>query len=253
MAERSGRDSVRRLSSEPPLAVVQARMSSSRLPGKSLADIDGEPSLALMLRRVERARSVARVVVATSTDSVDDPIASLAHELGISAVRGPLEDVLARFVAAVVDHDGPVVRLTGDCPLIDPAIIDEVVALYQRTPGCAYASNIEPRTFPDGLDVEVVAADALRTIAAETISDADREHVTTAIRAQPSRFPAASLVHDPDLGHVRWTVDEQVDLEFVRDVVSRLGERRYEAGLDEILDAVRIPPSMAEFGGAARG
>jgi spore coat polysaccharide biosynthesis protein SpsF (cytidylyltransferase family) len=218
-----------------------------------MAEIAGEPALALLIKRVRSSRSVQRIAVATSTDAIDDPIAEQAQELGISTVRGPRDDVLARFLLAVGDQRGPVIRLTGDCPLIDPALIDETVALYQRTPGIVYASNVEPRTFPDGLDVEVVAADVLRAVAEDPLSPADREHVTSAIRAAPGRFPAASLVHDEDLGHLRWTVDEQHDLEFVRAVVVRLGERRYQAGLDEIVAAIRLPPPLIDFGGVPRG
>jgi spore coat polysaccharide biosynthesis protein SpsF len=228
-------------------------MSSSRLPGKTLADVAGEPMLALVLRRLAGAREVAAIVVATSDDPADDPIAELATALGHGAARGPREDVLARYLVAIGAREGPVVRITGDCPLIDPRLVDRIVELYLAAPGCAYASNVEPRTFPDGLDVEVVDSGALREIAGEQLTAADREHVTSAIRAQPERFPAASLVAEEDLGDVRWTVDEAEDLEFVRAVVRRLGERRHKAGLAEILAAVRRPPSLASSSLGRRG
>jgi spore coat polysaccharide biosynthesis protein SpsF (cytidylyltransferase family) len=118
--------------------------------------------------------------------------------------------------------------------LIDPAIVDGVVALMDE-PGVAYASNVEPRTFPDGLDVEAFTADALRDLDTQSGDPAEREHVTLGLRARPERYPARSLVHDPDLGDLRWTVDTPEDLEFVRGLVQRLGERRYEAGIEEIL------------------
>lgn len=228
-------------------------MSSSRLPGKSLADIGGEPSLALLLKRLRRARRLGRIVVATSTDAVDDPVAAVARSVGADVGRGPRDDVLRRFLLVLGDHDGPVVRITGDCPLIDPVVVDAVVERFESTPGCAYASNVEPRTFPDGLDVEVVASDALRAIANEDLSLVGREHVTVVVRGQPERFPAVAVMRKPDLGRLRWTVDEAEDLEFVRAVVKRLGERRYQAGIEEILTVVRAEPSLAEFGGAARG
>lgn len=228
-------------------------MSSSRLPGKSLADIGGEPALALLLRRLRRARSLDEIVVATSTDQIDDAIAGLAAELGVAVGRGPRDDVLARFVGVVGDRTGPVVRITGDCPLIDPQVVDATVELFLSTSGCKYASNLEPRAVPDGLDVEVVDADVLRAIANETLSPADREHVTAAIRSQPERFPAASLPGTAELGRLRWTVDDPEDLAFMRAVVARLGAERYTAGIEEILSAVRAPPSLASFGGAERG
>jgi spore coat polysaccharide biosynthesis protein SpsF len=231
------------------LAIVQARMSSTRLPGKTLADVDGEPMLALLLRRLGHARRIGAIVVATSTDGVDDPIARLARSIGVGVSRGPREDVLSRFLTAIDDRDGPIARITGDCPLIDPHLVDSTIERFLAVPGCAYASNVEPRTFPDGLDVEVVDAAALRAIAAEPLGARDREHVTSAIRAQPERFRQAALISAENLGELRWTVDEPEDLEFIRTVVRRLGDRRHEAGLAEILSVVRREPSLAEFHG----
>jgi spore coat polysaccharide biosynthesis protein SpsF (cytidylyltransferase family) len=234
------------------MVVIQARMSSSRLPGKSLADVEGEPMLALLVRRLAPAETVARIVVATSDGAEDDPIASEAERLGAGLHRGPRDDVLARFAGAIEGHDGPVVRITGDCPLTDPAIVDRAVRLLAGTPGCVYVQNVEPRTYPDGLDVEVVQAATLRELAGTATAPADREHVTTAVRADPQRFPAAVLPGPSELAEVRWTVDNPDDLEFVREVAARLGERRHHAGMDEILDAVRAEPSLAEHGGARR-
>jgi spore coat polysaccharide biosynthesis protein SpsF len=231
------------------LALVQARMSSARLPGKTIADVDGEPMLALLLRRLGNARRIGRVVVATSTDAVDDPIAKLAVTIGVGVSRGPRDDVLARFLMAIGDHEGPIVRITGDCPLIDPRVVDDTIERFLSVSECAYASNVAPRTFPDGLDVEVVDAAVLRAIADERLSPADREHVTSAIRARPARFRQAALLSAQDLGELRWTVDEPEDLEFVRSVARRLGRRRWEAGLAEILAAVRREPSLSAFHG----
>jgi spore coat polysaccharide biosynthesis protein SpsF (cytidylyltransferase family) len=227
-------------------------MSSRRLPGKTLADVAGEPMLELLLRRLSRARRVETIIVATSTDTVDDPVEALAERLDVPVHRGSREDVLSRFVGAIAGHRGPVVRITGDCPLIDPAIVDAVLERFveQR---CAYANNLEPRTYPDGLDVEVVDADALRAIAGEADDPADREHVTSAIRAQPDRFARAVLRSPVDLGDLRWTVDDAADLDFVRAVVVRLGDRRHRAGMQDILAAVRRAPSLASFGGWRRG
>lgn len=228
-------------------------MTSTRLPGKTLADVGGEPALSLLLRRLRGARRIGEIVVATSADSADDPVAELASELGVGVARGSREDVLARFLVAMGDRTGAIVRITGDCPLIDPCVVDAAVDRFASTPGCAYASNIVPRTFPDGLDVEVADAQALREIAADHGSPAEREHVTIALRDQPERFRAASLTYPDDLGDLRWTVDDDRDLEFVRAVVQRLGDRRYDAGIAEILAAVRAPPSLADFGGWVRG
>jgi spore coat polysaccharide biosynthesis protein SpsF (cytidylyltransferase family) len=231
------------------LAIVQARMSSARLPGKSLADVGGEPMLALLVRRLQRSLEVERIVVATSSERIDDPIEELARTIACDVHRGPRDDVLARFVSAAEGTSGALVRLTGDCPLLDPGVVDEVIRLFHRTPGCVYASNIEPRTYPDGLDVEVFSREILEHVAAETDNAHDREHVTTAIRRELHRLPSAALVCDEKLGDLRWTVDTSEDLEFVREVVRRLGRHRHAAGMREILVAVRQEPSLAEYCG----
>jgi spore coat polysaccharide biosynthesis protein SpsF len=231
------------------LAVVQARMSSTRLPGKVMADVGGEPMLALQLARLARAQQLNRVVVATSTDAGDDAIADLVRDQKSDVYRGPLDDVLARFVGAAAGHSGPIMRITADCPLIDPAVVDQVIDLFRATAGCDYASNIEPRTYPIGLDVEVVASEVLRQVATDATEPNDREHVTWAIRRQLDRYRSATLTNDRELGDVRWTVDEADDLAFVREVVGRLGPRRYEAGLDEILGAILREPSLADYRG----
>jgi spore coat polysaccharide biosynthesis protein SpsF len=233
------------------VAVVQARMSSSRLPGKTLADVEGEPLLRLLLRRLARARELRRIVVATSDEPVDDPIVAVARAAGADVFRGSRDDVLGRFVGALGGWDGPVARITADCPLVDPAIVDAVVALWHDAPETVYASNVAPRVHPDGLDVEVVGAAALRAVAAETRDAAAREHVTPAVRADPARFPAAGLAGDGELAGLRWTVDLPDDLEFVRAVARLLGEARWTASCGEILRVVRADPRLSTQPGRA--
>jgi spore coat polysaccharide biosynthesis protein SpsF (cytidylyltransferase family) len=205
--------------------------------------------LLLLLRRLSHARRLGGIVVATSTDASDDPIVGVAISAGVAVSRGPQRDVLERFLLAIGDREDPIVRITADCPLIDPAIVDDTVERFLSVAGCAYASNIQPRTFPDGLDVEVIDAAALRAVGREPLEIEDREHVTSAIRAQPGRFRQAAVVGACHLGELRWTVDEPEDLEFVRTLVRRLGARRHEAGLAEILSAVRAEPSLAAYHG----
>src|SRR5262249_10856787 len=178
--------------------------------------------------------------------------ADLAADLDVAVHRGPRDDVLTRYAGAVGSFEGTVVRVTGDCPLIDPAVVDSTIGLLERTPGCAYASNVEPRTYPDGLDVEAFTAEALTEAAGATTDPADREHVTAALRRDPRRWPQASLPGDRELADVRWSVDTEEDVGFVRLVVQRLGDRRYEAGLEEIRAAVLDEPSLADYAGARR-
>jgi spore coat polysaccharide biosynthesis protein SpsF (cytidylyltransferase family) len=224
-------------------------MSSTRLPGKSLADIHGQPALALLLSRLSRAETLDGIVVATSTEPADDPIDEVARGLACDVHRGPRDDVLTRYVEAAADRPGPFVRITADCPLIDPEVVDQVVRLYRKNEDVIYASNIEPRTFPTGLDTEVVSREALLRAGEEARDPGDREHVTLLIRRSPDRYPRVNLAREPDLSDLRWTVDDPEDLEFVRRLVERLGGRRYEAGLEEILGAVRAEPSLADFRG----
>lgn len=206
------------------LAILQARMSSTRLPGKVLADLAGAPMILRQLERLRRARRLDRIIVATSTDPSDDILAETLRAAGETVFRGPLDDVLGRFVQAM-DAFGPartVARLTADCPLADPQVIDATAALLEAS-GADYVSNTGAgRTFPKGLDVEVFRADALRAAAAETVDPYDREHVTPFIYRRPERFALAFHAQAADEGDVRWTVDRPDDLQFVRAVYEAL-------------------------------
>ena len=219
----------------PPvtLAVVQARMGSTRLPGKVLADLGGRPVLGLMIDRLARAH-VDRVVVATSDGPADDAIARLATSRGVAVVRGPESDVLERFLLALDHHPADdVVRLTADCPLIDPVIVDSAIGMHRRC-GADYTSNSLERTFPDGLDVEVVRAAALRAAAAEATARDEREHVTPFLHRHPERFRLASLETDEWLGHERWTLDTPADLARLREIVAALRDP-VRAGWHDVL------------------
>ena len=205
------------------LAVVQARAGSTRLPGKVLLPVGGRPMLAFMLERLAGTH-VDQLVVATSTDVRDDAVADAASAAGVAVVRGSESDVLARFVAALDAYPADVVvRLTADCPLIDPALVDEVVTARAAS-GADYASNTLVRTYPDGLDVEVLTAAALRTAAAEATDPAEREHVTPFVYRRPDRFHLLAVVGPESLGHERWTVDTAEDIERVRAIVAHLDD-----------------------------
>lgn len=205
----------------PTIALIQARMGSSRLPGKVLRPIAGTPMINWVLTRAGRARSLDRVVLATSDHVRDDHLVAHVQGLGVAVERGSETDVLARFAAAALAQGaGVVVRITADCPLIDPDLIDAVVALRAQT-GADYASNADPATFPDGLDVEVFTAEALAQAARLATEAFDREHVTPFLRRDP--FRRATLTHDTDLSALRWTVDEADDLAVVDQLASALG------------------------------
>lgn len=202
------------------VCVVQARMGSSRLPGKVLMELGGVPMLELLLRRLAPI-DLGGTVVATTDRPLDDPIAELCASQSVPVVRGSESDVLSRFIAVLDRHDADhVVRITADCPLSDPALVQSVVSLHLER-GADYTSNVWPRTFPRGLDVEVATADALRTAAAEAVHPAEREHVTPFLYRHPERFRMANLRSPADRSDLSWTVDTSGDLERVRALVER--------------------------------
>lgn len=227
--------------------VVQARMRSSRLPGKTLADIGGRPMLAHLVERARRIPGVEAVIIATTDRPADEAIRRFAAAQGLPAFAGSEDDVLDRMYRAAVRHGARVVvRVTPDCPLLDPAVSGRVLARFLAAGGALdYASNTQPPTFPDGLDTEVIAVGALERAWREATRASEREHVTPYIWKQPDRFRLASVTHDPDLSALRWTVDEPADLEFARAVHARLGGGGRLFGMDEVLDLLRREPALA--------
>lgn len=202
------------------VALIQARMSSSRLPGKVLADLGGQPSILYMLSRVARAQRVDRVAVVTSSDASDDPLVAAVEAAGVAVWRGPLDDVLSRYGGAADAFGGDVIlRLTGDCPLIDPAVIDAVVALREDV-GADYCSNVAPPTFPDGLDVECFTRATLDRALASATTQPEREHVTLWMRSDEAGLHCANYQCIIDASDLRWTVDYPDDLEIVRRIVA---------------------------------
>lgn len=211
------------------LTVLQARMSSSRLPGKVMRPILGRPMMELQIERLRRARLLGDLVVATSTDASDDVIAAEAGRLGCLVHRGPLQDVLVRYVGAVEAH-GPcdhVVRVTADCPLADWSVVDACIELHLSS-GADYTSNTVERTFPKGLDVEIVKAPLLARAANESADPYDHEHVTPYFYRKAQMFDVRQLVQSPDDNELRWTVDYPEDFEFV----SRVYETLYPSKRD---------------------
>lgn len=205
------------------LGVLQARMSSTRLPGKVMADVAGEPMLGRQVERLRRSRRLDRLVLATSDDPSDDVLATYGARLGLDVVRGPLADVLARFLLTLDEFPAAqaLVRLTADCPLTDWRVLDATVDRHMEA-DADYTSNVATRTFPHGLDVEVARPQALRMAGAEATSAHDREHVMPFLYGRPERFRLAAITRTPSLAHLRWTVDLPEDLEFVRHVYATL-------------------------------
>lgn len=227
----------------PIVAIVQARMGSSRLPGKSLAEIVNRPMLWHVIERVKRATLVDRVVVATSTSAADDAIDELCRENGVACYRGSENDVLDRFyLAARQEKASQIVRITGDCPMIDPEVIDRVVRRFQRG-DLDYASNAMVRSYPDGLDTEVFSFQALERAWHEATKTSEREHVTPYLRS--GKFRTANVEGDSAAMYqrYRWTVDEEQDLEFTRAVYHALREKQHFV-MKDVLDLVETSPQL---------
>jgi len=205
------------------LAIVQARTGSTRLPGKMLLDLAGRPVIARTLERVKLASSLDRVVLATSTDPQDRPLLEMAAACGVDSFAGSETDVLDRIYRAATQFGATTcVRLTGDCPLLDPAIIDEIVRVF-REGGCDYATNVLKYSWPDGLDVEVFSFDALEAAWKEATLQSDREHVTTFITRHPERFVLKNVgARDGDWSSIHLSLDDEGDLEFIRFIYGKL-------------------------------
>ncbi|QOZ52003.1 cytidylyltransferase domain-containing protein [Bradyrhizobium sp. CCBAU 53338] len=227
------------------LAILQARMSSTRLPGKVLKPILGRPMLCWQIDRIRRSRTIERLVVATSQETSDDPIQAFCDANQVFCYRGALHDVLGRFHGAA-QMFGPaehVIRLTGDCPLIDWTIIDAAVDLQRRAKSDLAGNGIE-RTYPDGLDVEVVAFSALERAHREATDASAREHVTHYIYRHPETFRLAHLTQEPDLGALRWTVDTPADFEMVEKVFKGLAKRNNNFIQQDVLDFLEGHPEI---------
>jgi len=227
------------------LVVVQARTGSSRFPRKVLTDLAGQPMLAVMLDRlITLTEDPERtLVVATSDLACDDEIARVTAGKGLLAVRGSEQDVLARFGQALQAHPADlVVRLTADCPLMDPAIVRQVLSVHESA-GADYTSNTLARTWPDGLDVEVMTADSLRWAIDHASASDEREHVTPYLLRHPRSFQFAQAVTAENVGDERWTVDVPEDLEVVRAALA--GQDHARVGWEQILASVgrRAAPS----------
>ena len=229
-------------------------MSSTRLPGKVLADLVGQPMILRQIERLRRSTQLNQIVVATSDQPSDDPLAACLSAAGVPVFRGALDDVLDRFMGAI-EAFGPartVVRLTADCPLTDPELIDQTLALHLRS-GADYTSNTPARrSYPKGLDVEVFETVALRVAAAETADPYDHEHVTPFLYRNPQRFNVAGLEQVADEGELRWTVDRPDDLDFVRAVYDQLYAANPAFSSDDVRAFVAGRPDLAHLGGDRR-
>ena len=227
------------------VAIVQARMGSSRLPGKVLKDIHGRTMLARVVRRALRSALIDKLVVATTEKKADDAIVSECDSLGISCFRGSEDDVLDRYYQAARTFSADcIVRITSDCPLIDAEIIDRVVQAFLDN-GPDYASNTIESTYPRGQDVEVFTFDALKKAWCEASADFQHVHATPYIYQHPEQFRMLSVTGDEDESRHRWTVDTKEDLALIRAVYGKINRDDLFSWRD-VLELFRKEPNLTE-------
>jgi spore coat polysaccharide biosynthesis protein SpsF len=231
------------------VAVIEARMASTRLPGKVLRPILGRPMLALLIERVSAASLVHQIVVATTTNPGDDAIQALAETLGVGCYRGSEEDVLNRVLETAQKFSADlIVEITGDCPLADPGVIDSVISAFQAHT-CDYASNIMKRTFPRGLDVQVFPTRVLEEVARLTDDPVDHEHVSLYMYEHPDRFSLLNVEStlDPAWWDLRLTVDTAEDLQLVTEIFARLYPGKALFSLEEVIRLLTGDPQLLEI------
>ena len=229
------------------VALIQARFSSTRLPGKVLKHVFNKPMLLQQIERVSRSKSIDHICVVTSSDYTDYQLVEVLIREDIEYYRGSLDDVLDRFYQAAVTFQADnIVRLTGDCPLIDPLLIDEVVQLHLHG-GFDYSSNVLSPTFPDGLDVEVVSFPALEKTWKEAKLLSEREHVTPYIYDHNELFSLGSYQSKENLSHFRWTVDEPEDFELICEIYDNLYPINPDFTTDDILNFLDHNPQLIKI------
>ena len=228
-------------------AIIQARMGSTRLPGKVLSDICGHPMLWHIINRVKYANLIDKIIIATTKETIDDDIVKFAKYHKISVFRGSSYDVLDRYYqTAKYYRIKDIVRITADDPLKDPKVIDKVIKSYFEN-NADYSSNTVEPTYPLGLDTEVFSYETLEKTWKETNSKYDREHVTAYIYNNPSKFNIVKVQNEnKDLSHLRWTVDTKEDLDFVRVIYRELYKDNKIFLMDDILNLIKSKPDLVK-------
>ncbi len=236
------------------VSIIQARMGSTRLPGKISKLILGKPMLTQMLERVKKAKKIDEIIVATTNKSEDDLTAKIAEESGVKVFRGSELDVLDRFYCAAKNFDADiVVRLTGDCPLMDPQVIDGVITRFQKLQNIIDYSST-PHNYPEGLDVEIFSFSALKLAAHEAGLPSEREHVSLFIKNHPERFgiDVWKEGHRDD-SKMHWSVDSQSDFDFVTKVYEKLYPINSNFDKDEIIQLLSENPSFLKINEGGTG
>ncbi|MGD9788639.1 MAG: NTP transferase domain-containing protein [Sulfuricellaceae bacterium] len=229
--------------------IDQARMTSTRLPGKVLKPVLGKPLLEYQIERLRRVKRADDVVIATTTNASDDILVDFCRRHGVKVYRGSELDVLSRYYGAAVEAEADVVvRVTSDCPVIDPAVVDQVIGHYlAHQKEYDYVSNTQVRSFPRGMDAEVFSFGALESAYREGQLEYEREHVTPFLYGHPERFRIGQWVFREDRGDDRWTVDTPEDFELIRRIIEDLFPVKPEFTLEDILDLLAMHPDWRQI------
>jgi len=233
--------------SESVKVVLQARMSSTRLPGKVLRKINNQPMIYWQIHRILQSKKIKELVVAISDDSSDDVLADYLNSINQKIVRGSLHNVLDRFIKAEEIYKSQVtIRLTADCPLVMPELIDQFIGVFLNSKADYLSNTIEP-TYPDGLDIEIFRPRALEQLSSFQISDLEKEHVTLGIINRKEKFKLMGFQNDLNLSHFRWTVDDKRDFEFVSMIYQNFKNQELTFNLSDLLDFFRRFPGLNQI------
>ncbi|MGD8326011.1 MAG: glycosyltransferase family protein [Sphingomonadales bacterium] len=229
------------------IAVLQARIGSSRFPGKVLANILGQPLLVRQIERIARARLIDRLVVATTGRDEDDAIAHLAGQLRIDCYRGSVDDVLDRYYQCAKRYDADhIVRLTADCAFLDPQVIDDLVRMHLREAN-SYSSNTQPKSYPQGLEAEIMSRKTLAWVWENATQVSEREDVTSFIHNNPELLRIGNLQNQIDHSALRWTIVERNDLNFTREIYAELYPENPAFTTQDVLDYLNAHPEIGQI------
>ena len=229
------------------LVVLQARMSSTRLPGKVMRLINGNPMIFWQINRIKKSVRVNRIVVAISTDATDNVLAEYLDSIHQEYIRGPLDNVLARFILVETLYKPSVmIRLTGDCPFVMPDLIDQMYDSFESSQ-VDYLSNIIELTYPDGIDIEILKSGVLTLVNEMNLTDSEREHVTLGLLNRRNNFCIHSFTNAIDLSHYRWTVDTYKDFNFVSEIFKQFQGKETEFRLKDLINYFEIYPQLNQI------
>lgn len=230
-------------------AIIQARMGSTRLPGKVLKKVLGKTLLEYQIERVKRAKTIDEIIIATTTKESDDPIVQLCQQLSIPYYRGSEADVLSRYYETATKFGvDVVVRLTSDCPIVDPNVIDKVVEHYlENKDRYDYVSNTLARTYPRGMDTEVMSYEVLKRAHEEAKELVYREHVTAYIYHHPDQFRLCNVSNGEDESRHRWTVDTEEDFELIEKIISKIYPEKTHFNMDDVLKLIDENPTWIDI------